>query len=145
MHTGLGPRGVGEQIVTQPRTAEGFRRARAWYGAAVTSTYDGSAASSPLVGDSLSAAPALLPRAEVTAMALEIGTLPTEQVIWSLIADNWLHARGDPRSPMAVAIKLDIRNAFFIEADDWKGMVTAQYGLACRQALRGLMARRSAA
>ena len=142
VHTGLGPRGIGEQIVTAPRTTDAFRRARAWYGAALTSTLDGSSASSPLVGDGLSAAPDLLRHAEVTAMALEFGTLPGEQVIWSLIADNWLHARGDPQGPLALAVKRDIRAAFYVESDDWKGMVVAQFELACRQALRGLASRR---
>ena len=141
VHTGLGPRGVGEQIVTAPRTSDAFRRARTWYGAAVTSTYDGSSTSSALVGDGLSAAADLLPHAEVTPMALEIGTLPTEAVMWAVIADNWLHAHGDPPGPFAADIKRDIRAAFYVEADDWKGMVAAQFELACRQALRGLASR----
>jgi len=138
VHSGLGARGIGEQIVTAPRTSDAFRRARAWYGAAVTSTRDGSSSSSPLVGDGLTAAADLLRHAEVTAMALEFGTLPGEQVIWSLIADNWLHAHGDPQGPLARAIKRDIRAAFYVESDDWKGMVVAQFELACRQALRAL-------
>lgn len=139
VHTGLGPRGIGEQIVTQPRAAPPFRRARAWFGAAVTSTYDGTSSSSPLIGDSLSAAEVLLVHADVTPMALEIGTLPTDQVLRALIADNWLHARGDPGSPQGRDIKRALRDAFYVDEDDWKGMVVAQYELACRQALAGLV------
>lgn len=138
IHSGLGPWGYGERIVTQPRARPEFRRARAWFGGAVTSTFDGSSASAPLVGDGLSATPALLAHAEVTPMALEFGTLSSEQVLWSLIADNWLHIHGDPASPAGRAIKRDIRAAFYVEADDWKGMVAAQHLLACRQALAGL-------
>ena len=141
VHTGLGPRGVGEQIVTAPRSSDRFRRARSWYGGAVTSTYDGSSSSAALVGDGLSAAPDLLPHADVTAMALEFGTLPTEEVIWAVIADNWLHAHGDPLGPLARDIKRDIRAAFYVDADDGKGLVAGQFELACRQALRGLASR----
>ncbi len=142
VHTGLGPWGVGEQIVTQPRAAPAFRRARAWFGAAVTSTFDGSSPSAPLIGDGLAATPALLPWAQVTPMALEIGTLPSDQVVWALIADNWLHARGDPDSPIGRAIKANTRAAFYVDTDDWKGMVAAQYLLACRQAVAGAGRRR---
>lgn len=143
VHSGLGSWGVGERIVTAPRESPEFRRARAWYGAAVTSTHDGSSSSSPLTGDGLSVAPRLLAHADVTPMALEIGTLPGDQVLRALIADNWLHMYGDIGSPEARAIKQDIRKAFYVEADDWKGMVVAQYLLACRQALAGVR-RRSA-
>ncbi|OXE37612.1 MAG: hypothetical protein CGW95_00570 [Phenylobacterium zucineum] len=138
-HTGLGPRGYAEKIVTQPRESAAFRRAQAWYGAAVTSTYDGSAASVSIEGDSLSAAAALLPHAEVTAMALEVGTLASEQVIAAVIADNWLHARGDLTSPLGQSIKAKIRSAFYCDQDDWKGMVAGQSMQACRQAVAGLL------
>lgn len=138
-HTGLGPRGVAEQIVTQPRDAAAFVRARSWYGAAVTSTSDGSAASAPIEGDGLSAAAALLPHAQVTAMALEVGTLKSEQVLQAVIADNWLRAHGDVTSPLGLSIKAQIRAAFYCDNDDWKGMVVGQSMLACRQAIAGLM------
>ncbi|MEI7572835.1 MAG: M14 family metallopeptidase [Phenylobacterium sp.] len=138
-HTGLGPRGFAEQIVTQPRDAAAFSRARSWYGAAVTSTCDGSAASVPIEGDGLSAAAALLPHAQVTAMALEVGTLRSDQVLQAVIADNWLRARGDVGSPLGRLIKAQIRAAFYCDHDDWKGMVVGQSMLACRQAIAGLL------
>jgi hypothetical protein len=37
-------------------------------------------------------------------------------------------------------IKAEVRDAFFGDADDWKGMVAGQSLLACRQAIRGLAA-----
>ena len=138
VHTGLGPWGFAEQIVTQPRASQQFRRARAWFGAAVTSTCDGTSAAGALVGDGLTVAPDILRHASVTPMALEIGTLPGETVLESIAADNWLHARGDPRSPQGRVIKQSIKNAFFVERDDWKGMVSAQFLAATRQALAGL-------
>ncbi|MGI9168990.1 MAG: M14 family metallopeptidase, partial [Caulobacteraceae bacterium] len=125
-HTGLGPWGFGEQIVTERRGSAAFARAAAWWGAAITSPADGSSTSAQIVGDGLAAAPGLAPRAEGTAMALETGTQAIGQVLGALRADAWLHAHGDPASPVGRAIKAQMRAAFFGDADDWKGMVAAQ-------------------
>ncbi len=137
-HTGLGPWGFGERIVTEPPGAPGYRRAKAWWGGAITSPADGTSTSAPITGDGLGAAPGLLPRAEVTAMALEIGTQSLAEVFLAVRADAWLHAHGDPVSPQGRAIKAQIRAAFYGDAGDWKGMVAGQSLLACRQAIAGL-------
>jgi hypothetical protein len=92
------------------------------------------------VGDGLSFAPSLLGHAEVTGMALEFGTKPVNAVMNAVRADAWLHAYGDPASPEGRAIKAEVRNAFFGDADDWKGMIVGQSLLAVRQALKGLKA-----
>ena len=137
-HTGLGPWGLGEQIVTDRPGTPGFARARAWYGAAVTSPSSGTSTSADIVGDGLAAAPGLAPAAEVTGMALEVGVQPIAQTLLALRADAWLHARGEPASPAGRAIKAQIRAAFYGDADDWKGMVAGQSLLATRQAIAGL-------
>jgi hypothetical protein len=134
-HTGLGPWGFGEQIVPD---AAAFARAVRWYGAVVTSTSTGSSTSADIVGDGLSAAQALLPHAEVTGMALEVGTLALMDVLFALRADAWLHAYGDLDSAQGRAIKGQVRDAFYGDSADWKGMVAGQSLLACRQALAGL-------
>jgi hypothetical protein len=137
-HTGLGPYGYGEQIITDPPGSAGFARARAWYGAAVTCPSSGDSTSADIVGDGLAAAPTLLAHAEVTGMALEVGTQELMAVLNALRADAWLHANGDPQSEAGRAIKAQIRAAFYGDADDWKGMAAGQSLLACRQALAGL-------
>lgn len=137
-HTGLGPYGHGEQIAPTRRDDPAFLRARSWYGAAVTSMADGDSASPPLEGDGTVAAIPLLSKANVTPIALEFGTVPGQQVLSALRADNWLHRWGDPRGEEAAAIKAAIRDAFYIDADDWRGMVAGQSLMACRQALAGL-------
>jgi hypothetical protein len=77
----------------------------------------------------------------VTGIALEFGTLPIEQMLQAVRGDAWLHAHGELSSQLGRAIKLQIRNAFYGDADDWKGMVAGQSLLACRQvALRLLRA-----
>jgi hypothetical protein len=137
-HTGLGPWGYGEQIITDPVGSPGHDRATRWYGAAVTSPSSGTSTSADIVGDGLAAAPVLLAHAEVTGMALEVGTRDTTIVINALRADAWLHACGDPMSEEGRVIKAQIRDAFYGDADDWKGMVAGQSLLAVKQALAGL-------
>lgn len=138
-HTGLGPWGFAEQIITDAPPSAGYRRARDWYGDAVTCpAIAGSSTSADIKGDGLAAAPLLLAHAEVTGMALEVGTRTIPEVMDALRADNWLHAHGDPQSPEARTLKQKIRDAFYGDAGDWKGMVAGQSLLACRQAIKGL-------
>jgi hypothetical protein len=142
-HTGLGPWGFGEHLVAVASTTDVFRRLCRWYGLAVVSAVDGTSSSTKVAGDGLSAAPQLLAGAEVTGMALEVGTLDPGRVRTALRADAWLHAHGDPFSPLGQEIKKEIRAAFYGDADDWKGMVAAQSLLVCKQALLGLQHPRS--
>jgi hypothetical protein len=139
-HTGLGPWGFAEQILTDPPGSAGYARARAWYGDAITCPVAGDSTSADVKGDNLAAAAGLLPQAEVTAMCLEVGTKSVVEVLNALRADAWLHAHGDPASPQGREIKREMREAFFGDADDWKGMVAGQSLLACRQAIKGLAA-----
>jgi hypothetical protein len=134
----LGPWGFGEQIVPVARDSEAFKRAARWYGSSVTSPSGGTSTSADISGDGLSAAAAVLPHAEVTGMALEIGTVPVMDVMAALRADAWLHAYGEYGSVQGQAIKRQMRDAFYGDRDDWKGMVAGQSLLATRQALTGL-------
>ena len=138
-HTGLGPWGYAEQILTDPPGSAGYGRARDWYGDALTCPAAGNSTSADVKGDNLAAAAGLLPRAEITAMCLEVGTKSVAEVLNALRADAWLHAHGDPASPEGQEIKRQMRDAFYGDADDWKGMIAGQSLLACRQAIRGLM------
>ena len=138
-HTGLGPWGYGEEIVVDRPESPAFKRAAGWYGGRITSPFPGGdSTSAEIMGDGLSFAPGLLPDAEVTAMALEFGTQPIMTVLNALRADAWLHAYGDPLSPEGQAIKAEVRDAFYGDADDWKGMIAGQSLQATRQALKGL-------
>jgi hypothetical protein len=137
-HTGLGPWGYAEKIVPVRPDSDTFRRARAWFGASVTSPVSGTSTSADIAGDGLSAAVGLLSHAELTCVALEYGTKPVMDVLNSLRADAWLHAHGDVRSAEGRRIKQEVRDAFYGDTDDWKGMVAGQSLMACREALKGL-------
>jgi hypothetical protein len=138
-HTGLGPWGYAEEIAVARPDTPAFKRTARWYGAAVTSPFPGGDSSSAeIAGDGLTFAPSLLGHAEVTGIALEFGTKPWMETLNAIRADVWVHAHGDPLSPEGQAIKAEVRDAFYGDADDWKGMIAGQSLLATRQALKGL-------
>ena len=137
-HTGLGPWGFAEKIVPVSRESDLFRRARSWFGASVTSPVSGTSTSADIAGDGLSAAASLLRHAELTCVAMEYGTKPVMDVLNALRADAWLHAHGDVHSTEGRRIKQYVRDSFYGDTDDWKGMVVGQSLTACREALAGL-------
>ncbi|MFQ6017126.1 MAG: M14 family metallopeptidase [Kiloniellaceae bacterium] len=137
-HTGLGPRGYGERICCHGPESAGLARAAQWYDDDITSPYLGSSTSVELTGVNLSGIERALPQARMTGIALEYGTLPTEQVKLALRADNWLHVHGRLDSKKGRTIKAQIREAFYQDADDWKEMVWARAVETQRKALTGL-------
>jgi len=139
-HTGLGPRGYGERICADPPGGPAHARAEAFYGGDITSPFLGDSASVPLHGVNLEAVHRALPEREVTAVALEVGTIPTLEVKLALRADNWLHQHGDPRGAKGQAIKEQIRAAFYQDAPDWKEAVWERALETQRLALKGLWA-----
>ena len=140
LHTGLGPYGHGELISMGWPGIGQYDRNCAWYGAAVTSPEAGSSTSAKLVGLMEQALQRMLPKSEVTSIAIEYGTYPTDEVLESLMADNWLHFRGDLASPLGRAIKARIRRAFYPDEDDWKELVALKARLVFRRAAAGLAA-----
>jgi hypothetical protein len=137
-HTGLGPEGYAEQIISAHPGSPEHARAQAWHGLAATSHSGGDSVSAAIAGDWLGAAPRLLSHARVTGIALEYGTVDSTKVLDAVRADNWLHAHGDPTASEARPIKQQIRDAFYIDTDVWRGMVLGQSLIAVRQALAGL-------
>ena len=86
----------------------------------------------------MSSAASLVPHATVTAIAIEFGTVDALQVLDALRADNWLHAHGDPLASWPGPIKEQIRSAFYVDSDVWRGMVLGQSLATTRQAIAGL-------
>ncbi len=141
VHTGLGPNGHGEIIFAGHNDAAAVARARQWWGAQVTSIYDGSSSSALLSGLMCNAAYEECPQAQYTGMALEFGTVPVHELINALRADQWL--QNHPQAGLAQhrAIKRQVRDAFYTDTDAWKASIVEQGLSTSRQALRGLSAR----
>ena len=123
LHTGLGPYGYGEIISNHMGDDPGGARVRDWYGTEATSTDDGSSTSAVISGDTQIGLAESLPNAEATGITLEYGTLPLEDMLHAVRADNWVHVHGDLSSAQGKEIKAQIRAAFYPDKDDWKKMV----------------------
>jgi len=136
LHTGLGPRGVGEAILAGP--ASSASRAQAWWGPGVTSVDDGSSVSAPLTGLMWQAAVQECPQAEFTGIVLEFGTVPMLQVLQALRADQWLQNHPDTGAAQAEAIRRRLREVFEVDAPDWRRRVADQAFDAARRAVEGL-------
>ena len=137
-HTGLGPRGHGELIsVDVPGGAE-HQRTVAWYGDEVRTPASGDSVSADVQGTLEGGYHGVLPNTECTIIAIEYGTLPPEQVLQSLRADNWLHLHGDVDSAMGKGIKREVRAAFYGEDSEWNEMVWERGLDIARKTIQGL-------
>jgi hypothetical protein len=142
IHTGLGPAGVGERILScEPGEPE--RRARAWWGPAVTSVNDDTSTSTFLTGPMWTAALDECPQAQYTGIALEFGTVPLLEVLQALRADCWLQARAQrggaqPPAELVQAIGRQMVQAFNVDTAQWKSQLIAQASQAVGQAIENL-------
>jgi hypothetical protein len=138
-HTGLGESGAGE-LITEALPGNGpYARARAIWGEMVKSSDGGESLSPALTGTLDRALAAWLPDVELTFAALEVGTRPLHAVFDALRRDNWLHnfAQG-PDPALAAAIARGCRDAFYVDAPDWKNQVFGLADRAVRAALAAL-------
>ncbi|WP_341898702.1 M14 family metallopeptidase [Ferrovibrio terrae] len=137
-HTGLGPFGYSEMICRHPVDSDSLNLARAWFGDAVTSPAMGQSDSPVIEGNLRMGIARFCSQATVVASAIEVGTLSSEEVRLSVIADNWLHLRGDVFSAQGKQIKAQIRAAFYPDNDEWRGLCYPRAVQIQQQALTGL-------
>jgi hypothetical protein len=126
LHTGLGPWGHGELISHEGSDTSAYRRESSWWGD-VRSMLDGESVSAQLSGDWLGALDRLLPEVEITAVALEFGTVDVVTVLQALRADAVLHAHGDPHGPEAASVRAEVRAAFADDDPAWFDAVAARF------------------
>lgn len=118
LHTGLGPWGHGELIAHGASSTPGYQRAAAMWGE-VHSMVDGESVSAALSGDWLGWIEHWAGDTEVTACALEYGTIDPIGVMHALRADAWLHGYGDPQGPTAEDVRAQVRSAFADDDPSW--------------------------
>lgn len=122
-HTGLGPHGYGELISEYEESDPAYARAKAWFGDQVTSTRVGDSSSAALTGTTDHAFHQELPDVDGVSIALEFGTIASDDVFNATRADNWLHLTGDLTTSQGLQIKSDMRAAFYGDHDAWKEKV----------------------
>jgi predicted deacylase len=121
LHTGLGDFGNAEIILHVPRDSDEYKRACSiWDPSMVKTTATGEAASVHLDTSLSSALPCILPGVEITAVTLELGTVPIMRVLKVLRRENWLHQNGGWKHPRAQKLKSDLLRAFYPDSKDWK-------------------------
>ncbi|UUY09795.1 M14 family metallopeptidase [Pseudomonas sp. J452] len=138
VHTGLGPRGVGERIYKGQQVAADIARARRWWGAGVTNSAEGNSVSARLNGTIELVVMQTCPQAEYNGLTLEYGTLPGLKVLNALRAEHWLQRNPQVPAAQSGRIKRQLRDAFYVDADDWKQQVLAQGREVLEQTLAGL-------
>ncbi len=137
LHTGLGPWGVGELIVHAGRNDPVYARAAQWWGD-VRSMSDGESVSAKLDGDWLGSVPSLVPSVELTASALEFGTIDEVSVLQSLRGEAWAHGRDDVPAEHAARIRADVRAAFADDDPAWLEILSARFDEVATAAERAL-------
>ena len=123
MHTGLGPFGHGEIITEAAPDSAHYQRQSSIWGDQICSTKDGTSVSADLSGTMDSALERAFAPAWCACIAIEFGTIDPMSVFRATQASSWLHCYSDPEGPAALAIKTQIRAAFYPETDEWKNMV----------------------
>ena len=137
VHTGLGPYGHGEKIFGQ-HDAETTARAKAWWGADLIVSSMAESVSPRTVGYMMTCARVECPDAKVTHSTLEYGTLPSPQVRRALRGEAWLTGHPDAPPALAATVRRAVRDAFYVDADDWKGMILGQFRAFALQTINGL-------
>ena len=138
-HTGLGLRGYGEIIGRGGPSDPQYERTVAWYGSNVKSAIVGNSASVQLSGTIDFGYRRSCPNAEQTAITLEFGTLPLQEVHEAIRADNWLYAKGGAETSRHFnSIKAQMRAAFYGEDNQWKKDIWIRGQEIIEQALNGV-------
>lgn len=122
VHTGLGDYGSAECIVEYPLDSEAAAVASQIWGQRVKNTLSGESHSAAVSGSIVSGLTRVIP-GQLVGTGLEYGTMPMAQVMAALLADTWLHSHGELGSAQGAAIKAQMVDAFYPDADDWRESV----------------------
>jgi hypothetical protein len=137
-HTGLGPYGHAEKIFAGRPGPDELPRARSWWGADVVAPFAGDSSSANVSGPLAGVIYDECAHARTTVLALEYGTLPVNDMLNALRADQCLQNHPDMPAAQRVAIKQVMRDAFYGDDDVWRGMILGQARVGIMQAIAGL-------
>lgn len=123
-HTGLGPYGYGEPIMSYAPETLAARRLGSWIGPSLTDPLRGVSVSPPRLGSSRSGWGDLIGEA-LAFVTLEYGTYPAEGSLRYILDEQQLHRCGeiDWNDPRTREIKAALRRYFHPDLQDWREMV----------------------
>lgn len=138
IHTGLGPSGKGERILSARDDVQGLADARSMWGDQITSFFEETTVSAKVSGAMLGSIRHECAQAEFNAISIEFGTQPVKDVLTALRADQWLQNHPKTSLRKAQGIKRQMLNAFFTDTDEWKQQVVDQAREALMQSVAGI-------
>lgn len=126
LHTGLGPSGKGERILSARNDPQGLADAKTMWGDEITSFFQESTVSAKVTGGMVGALREECAQAQFNAISIEYGTQPIQFVLAAMRAEQWLQRNPRAGAHMAKRIKQHMLEAFFTDTDAWKEQIVAQ-------------------
>lgn len=127
LHTGIGPRNGHIFLCFHRPDSDAYARARNWWGdRAVNREGVTHKAVADYQGLLVDAFVAMLPAAKTTAVVVEFGTLPREQMQRAALAARWLWAARPADSELTRRLRRDVREAYYPSAADWRAAALTQ-------------------
>lgn len=127
LHTGIGPWREHIYLCFHPEGSAARERARAWWGErAVNLAGVTHKALADYQGVLIDAFEAMLPKAEVTSIVVEFGTLKREEVQRANMAGRWLRYRGQSDPALAAKVHREFCEAFYPSDPLWRAAALEQ-------------------
>ncbi len=127
LHTGIGPWREHIYLCFHPEGSKARERARAWWGErAVNLAGVTHKALADYQGVLIDAFAQMLPKAEVTSVVVEFGTLKREEVQRANMAGRWLRYRGQRDPSLAAKVHQEFCECFYPSDPTWRAAVLEQ-------------------
>jgi hypothetical protein len=127
LHTGIGPWCEHIYLCFHPEGSAARERARAWWGERAVNlqgvTHKALATYNGVVTDAVAA---MLPRAEVTCVVIEFGTLPREGMQRASLLQRWLRFNGARQPARAAELQREYEEAFYPSDAKWRAAALEQ-------------------
>lgn len=139
LHTGIGPRYGHIYLCFHPQGSPGYERARAWWGERAVNregvTHKALAVYKGLLIDAFEA---MLPKAELTTLVVEFGTLPREGVQRAALLQRWLRFRGAHDPGRAQSLLPEYEEAYYPSEPRWREAALEQSFEILERGVRGI-------
>lgn len=139
LHTGIGPWMEHIYLCFHPEGSPARKRARDWWGERAVNlagvTHKALADYQGVLTDAFAA---LLPKAEVTCIVVEFGTLKREEVQRANMAGRWLRYHGEQNPALARRVHEQFCAAFYPPDPQWRAAVLEQSREFFERGIRGI-------
>lgn len=128
LHTGLGPRGYADFLHQYEDESTEHNNLLTYIGERILGDERDEATAQGLEGTTIACFNRIgaTQGFSVLGGAIECGTLPLAQVLEALVQEMALHRHGCDDDELTAAIKQNLKDAFYVDAEDWKQQVYDQ-------------------